>query len=229
MYPVIFFDALRVEIRDEGTVKNKAVYLALAIQPPNGWRNLPQASWVKNYQRWSRAGEECGTKWCLSLLIQWRFAGSFTPPTPFQSLHMQLRKVLKTRGHFPNDEAATKLIYLALRHITKKWPNPPDHLEVGGNPVCHPIWRALSGNGSRPVMEKEKRKVWQVVAEDLNNTKACCSQLARPLDRPPGGRSRRLELTSSEQLARSYTAKHQPTRTQKSGHYPSIFLRSLNS
>jgi putative transposase len=88
MYPVIFFDALRVKIRDEGTVKNKAVYLALAIQPPNGWRNLPQASWVKNYQRWSRAGEECGTKWCLSLLIQWRFAGSFTPPTSFQSLHM---------------------------------------------------------------------------------------------------------------------------------------------
>src|SRR6201984_463485 len=32
MYPVVFFDALRVKIRDEGTVKNKAVYLALGIQ-----------------------------------------------------------------------------------------------------------------------------------------------------------------------------------------------------
>jgi putative transposase len=31
MYPVVFFDALRIEIRDEGTVKNKAVYLALSI------------------------------------------------------------------------------------------------------------------------------------------------------------------------------------------------------
>lgn len=31
MYPVVFFDALRVKIRDEGTVRNKAVYLALAI------------------------------------------------------------------------------------------------------------------------------------------------------------------------------------------------------
>ena len=30
-----------------------------------------------------------------------------------ESLHMQLRKVLKNRGHFPGDEAATKLIYLA--------------------------------------------------------------------------------------------------------------------
>lgn len=28
MYPVVFFDALRVKIRDEGSVKNKAVYLA---------------------------------------------------------------------------------------------------------------------------------------------------------------------------------------------------------
>ena len=42
-----------------------------------------------------------------------------------ESLHMQLRKVLKNRGHFPSDEAATKLIYLALRNITKSWTNPP--------------------------------------------------------------------------------------------------------
>jgi putative transposase len=38
---------------------------------------------------------------------------------------MRLRKVLKNRGHFPSDEAATKLIYLALRNITKKWKKPP--------------------------------------------------------------------------------------------------------
>ena len=37
----------------------------------------------------------------------------------------RLRKVLKARGHFPSDEAATKLIYLVLRDITKKWKNPP--------------------------------------------------------------------------------------------------------
>ena len=41
------------------------------------------------------------------------------------SLGVQLRKVLKNRGHFPSDEAATKLIYLALRNITKSWTNPP--------------------------------------------------------------------------------------------------------
>jgi putative transposase len=42
-----------------------------------------------------------------------------------ESLHMQLRKVLKNRGHFPSDEAASKLIYLVLRNITKKWKKPP--------------------------------------------------------------------------------------------------------
>jgi len=29
LYPIVYFDALRLKIRDEGTVKNKAVYLAL--------------------------------------------------------------------------------------------------------------------------------------------------------------------------------------------------------
>jgi transposase-like protein len=33
VYPVVFFDALRVKIRDEGMVRNKAVYVALALNP----------------------------------------------------------------------------------------------------------------------------------------------------------------------------------------------------
>jgi putative transposase len=37
------------------------------------------------------------------------------------SFLLELRKVLKNRGHFPSDEAATKLICLALRNITKQW------------------------------------------------------------------------------------------------------------
>lgn len=38
-----------------------------------------------------------------------------------ESVHMQLRKIIKTRGHFPTDDAALKLLYLALRNISKKW------------------------------------------------------------------------------------------------------------
>jgi len=33
LYPVIFFDAIRVKVRDEGTVRNKALYVALGIRP----------------------------------------------------------------------------------------------------------------------------------------------------------------------------------------------------
>lgn len=39
-----------------------------------------------------------------------------------ESLHMQWRKIEKTHGHFPTDEAAAKLLYLALRNIhAKRW------------------------------------------------------------------------------------------------------------
>jgi len=48
-----------------------------------------------------------------------------------ESLQMQLRKVLKNRGHFPSDEAATKLV--AIRNITKKWKNPPDNTLLPGH------------------------------------------------------------------------------------------------
>ena len=41
-----------------------------------------------------------------------------------ESLNSQLRKVLKNRGHFPNDGAALKLLYLALKNASKKWTMP---------------------------------------------------------------------------------------------------------
>src|SRR5262249_17709384 len=41
-----------------------------------------------------------------------------------ESVHARLRKIIKTRGHFPNDDAATKLIWLALRNLTRRWTMP---------------------------------------------------------------------------------------------------------
>jgi putative transposase len=38
-----------------------------------------------------------------------------------ESLHMSLRKIIKTRGSFPSEEAALKLLYLALRNVVAKW------------------------------------------------------------------------------------------------------------
>ena len=49
-------------------------------------------------------------------------------PPPFirdtntvESLHMQIRKTIKTRGHFPNDDAALRLIWLAIQRAKNSW------------------------------------------------------------------------------------------------------------
>ena len=41
-----------------------------------------------------------------------------------ESMNRSIRKVIKNRGAFPSDEAATKLIFLALQNIAKKWSKP---------------------------------------------------------------------------------------------------------
>ena len=41
-----------------------------------------------------------------------------------EGLNMPVRKVIKNRGHFPNDEAATRLSWLVLRNIAKNWEMP---------------------------------------------------------------------------------------------------------
>ena len=38
-----------------------------------------------------------------------------------EALHRQIRKAIKTRGHFPDEQAATKLIYLAILQADAKW------------------------------------------------------------------------------------------------------------
>jgi putative transposase len=38
-----------------------------------------------------------------------------------ENLNRQIRKSIKTRGHFPDEQAATKLIYLAIQRSERKW------------------------------------------------------------------------------------------------------------
>jgi len=223
MYPVVFFDALRVKIRDEGSVRNKAVYLALGVASDgnrevlgiwieqnegakfwlrvmnelrhrgmedvliavvDGLKGFPEAitavfaqaqvqtcivhltryslsfcGWkerrevareLKNIYRAESAPMalqrleefDAGALGRKYPMIAQSWKRNWEEVIPFfgypaeiramiyttnaiESLHMQLRKVLKNRGHFPCDEAAIKLIYLALRNITKKWKKPP--------------------------------------------------------------------------------------------------------
>lgn len=82
---------------------------------------------------WGQRFPEIGALWRRHWV---RVAPLFHYPLPvrrslystnaIESLHMQLRKVLKVRGHFPTDEAASKLIYLVLQNVTLKLGAPPE-------------------------------------------------------------------------------------------------------
>ena len=50
-----------------------------------------------------------------------------------ESVNARLRKIIKTRGHFPSDDAASKLIWLALRNITTDWGRPANNWKAAMN------------------------------------------------------------------------------------------------
>ena len=50
-----------------------------------------------------------------------------------ESVNARLRKIIKTRGHFPSDDAASKLIWLALRNITADWGKAAHHWKEAMN------------------------------------------------------------------------------------------------
>ncbi len=215
LYPVIFFDALRVKIRDDGGVRNKAVYVALGVLADGSREVL--GLWIEQTEGakfWLKVFNELRTRGVQDVLIavvdgltglvdaiatafpqttvqtcivhllrnsldytSWKdrkaLAAALRPiytavsadaardaltmfaagdwgqryPTivaqwerhwpqviPFftfppavrrviyttnaiESLHMRLRKIIKSRSHFPSDEAAIKLLWLALQNM----------------------------------------------------------------------------------------------------------------
>ncbi|QND81028.1 IS256 family transposase [Pseudoxanthomonas mexicana] len=231
MYPVVFFDALRVKIREDAVVRSKAVYLALGVLP-DGSRDI-LGIWIENTEGakfWMKVFNDLKTRGVQDILIavtdglkgmpealgavfpattlqtcivhlirgdldfaSWKdrkaLAAAIKPiytavsaeaaeaeldafaagpwgqrfPTvvsawrrawdkviPFfafppevrrviyttnaiESVNARLRKIIKTRGHFPSDEAATKLIWLALRNITADWGRAANHWKSAMN------------------------------------------------------------------------------------------------
>jgi transposase-like protein len=70
MYPVVFFDSLRVKIREDAAVRNKAVYLALGVQP-DGRRDI-LGLWIENTEGakfWMKVFNELKTRGVSDILI----------------------------------------------------------------------------------------------------------------------------------------------------------------
>ena len=222
-YAIVFFDALRVKIRDEGLVRNKAVYLAIGMCPSghkevlgrwieqtegtkfwlrvmnelrsrgtndfliavvDGLKGFPEAittvypdtvvqtcivhlmrysmqfAWWKERKALAAALRPIyradnaqaaaheldafdtgpwGTKYpavAQSWRRNWEAVIPFFafPPevrkiiyttNAIESLNASVRKAVPNKDHFPTDQAATKLIWLALRNIVDGWKNPP--------------------------------------------------------------------------------------------------------
>ncbi len=231
VYPVVFFDAIRVKTREDNVVRNKAVYLALGVRRDGTreilglWIETTEGAkfWMKvfndlktrgvndiliavtdgltgmpvaleavfprttlqtcivhlirnslDYASWKDrkslaqalrpiyaaasaeaaaaaldafAEGEWGRKF-PTVVAAWRRA--WTQVIPFfafppairrviyttnaiESVNAQVRKIIKTRGHFPTDDAASKLIWLALRNITADWGRPAHHWKEAMN------------------------------------------------------------------------------------------------
>lgn len=221
IYPIVFFDALRVKVRDEGIVKGKAVYVALALDSEGQKHVL--GLWIEQTEGakfWLKVMNELKTRGLNDILIAvvdglkgfpeaiaavypqtmvqtciihlirnslafvswadrkaivpdlkaiygaanadaalerldaleakwgkryptiaptWRRAWEYVIPlfafppairrmiyttNAVESLNRSLRKIIKTRGSFPTDDAALKLLYLAIRNAGLRWRRP---------------------------------------------------------------------------------------------------------
>jgi putative transposase len=225
LYPIVFFDALRVKVRDEGMVRNKAVYLGLGVRPDgtkeilglwieqtegarfwlrvlnelrnrgvadvliavvDGLKGFPEAiaatfphtlvqtcivHLLRNslaYVPWKdrkavaaalrevyRAVDATAAEAALSAFESgawgrkypsiapiWRRAWPEVIPffafpgqvrrilyttNAIEAVNAKLRRAVRTRGHFPTDDAALKLLFLVLNRAEKKWTMPPHH------------------------------------------------------------------------------------------------------
>ncbi len=221
VYPIMYLDAIQFKVRDNGHVRNKAIYLAIGVTIEgykevlglwiaqtegakfwlqvvtelknrgvsdifiacvDGLKGFPEAiesvfpqtevqlcivhlvRHSLNYVGWKQRKEvaadlkliytaatdgeaeqrlaDFSLKWDAKFpMIAKSWRNNWTRVIPFfahppeirkviyttnaiESLNMSLRKVTKARGSFPNDEAVSKLLYLALRNIAKKWTMP---------------------------------------------------------------------------------------------------------
>ena len=223
VFPLVFFDAIRVKIRDEGFVRNKAIYIALGILPNGGKEIL--GIWIEQTEGakfWLRVMNELKNRGIADILIavvdglkgfpeaitaifpqtvvqtcivhlirnsldfvswkdrkpavaalkaiyrardaeagkralddfeagpwgqrypaiapSWRRNWAHIVPffafpenvrrmiyttNAIEALNSKLRRAVRTRGHFPTDDAALKLLYLVLNHAAEDWKRAP--------------------------------------------------------------------------------------------------------
>ncbi len=85
-----------------------------------------------------------------------------------ESLNASVRKAVRNKGHFPSDQAATKLIWLALRNITENWKRPPI------------AWQAAKAQLAIQFGERFTFNDWSMqpaLTQDFLHSRRCCDYL----------------------------------------------------
>jgi transposase-like protein len=113
LYLVVFFDRLRVKIRDEGMVRNKAVCLTLSVLP-DGTRDILRlcTEQIEGAKFWLRLFNKLRNRGVSDILVA----------------------VADELKRFPEAiEAALLLLCLALRNITAEWGRPSPEWKAAMN------------------------------------------------------------------------------------------------
>lgn len=102
----------------------KAIYRAETVDAAAARLDEFEARWGAQYPAippsWQRAWEHVVPMFVFPPAIR----KMIYTTNALESLHRSLRKIIKTRGSFPNDEAATKLLFLAIRNAGVHWKRP---------------------------------------------------------------------------------------------------------
>jgi putative transposase len=110
--------------RKEVAADLKAIYQAPTIEQAEIHLEQFEAKWNASHptigRSWRRNWERITPLFCYPPEIR----KAIYTTNAIESVNMSLRKVTKNRGSFPNDESMIKLLYLALKNISKKWTMP---------------------------------------------------------------------------------------------------------
>jgi putative transposase len=99
----------------------RSVYNAIDEDAARDALDAFEATWGGRFPTVVRAWRDRWEEWTPFLAFPEEIRRVIYTTNAIEALNRQLRKVLKTRGHLPSDDAALKLLYLAVRNAEKTW------------------------------------------------------------------------------------------------------------
>lgn len=99
----------------------RAIYTAESSEAAEAALDAFEAIWGKRFPMVAPAWRRRWAEVTPFLAYPQEIRRAIYTTNAIEALNRQLRKVLKTRGHLPSDDAAMKLLYLAIRNASKKW------------------------------------------------------------------------------------------------------------